>query len=81
MLSDEDKARIKEEEEVKLEVRANVIKNDCCHGRHYCGRYCWLAGLGLLFILAIIIAAFCHHGHSYHYTHTPQNETNQTTAK
>jgi hypothetical protein len=81
MLSDEDKARIKEEEEVKMEVRASIIKDNCCHGCRYCGRHRWLPGLGLLLILAIVIAAFCHHGHSYHYIHATQNEANQTTSK
>ncbi len=80
MLSDEDKAKIREKEEIKMEVRQNARKNQCCFRRH-CGRYHWLAGFGIVVLLLIVMGAFCHHSKDYHYTHIPESHSEQIASE
>lgn len=81
MLSDEDKARIKEEEQIRMDVRKDGIRSYCCHKGHYCDRHCWIRALGVIAVVVLVIGLFCHHGHYYHNDQAPQNQASQTIGK
>jgi hypothetical protein len=67
MLSDDEKARITEEETLRMEARKNAI--DCCfHSNRFCRKHCWLKALGAVVVITLIIGLCCHHGHHYHNT-------------
>ena len=74
MLSDEEKARIREEEEIRMEARKHAIHS----GR--CCRWHWAKALGFAAVLVLIIGLFHHHGYSYCYQPVPQNPAGQATT-
>ena len=72
MLSDEEKVKIREEEEIRMEVRKNAVHS----GR--CGRWHWAKILGVTAVLVLLIGLFHHHGYSYCYQPVQQNPAGQS---
>ena len=69
MLSDEDKVRIREEEEIKMDVRKNTLEKCCCHNGRFCSKHCWIKAAGIVVLIGIVLVICCHHGERYHHTH------------
>jgi len=75
MLNDEEKVKIREEEEIRMDVRKNAVYSGRCHRWH------WAKMLGFVLVLVLILGVFHHHNYSYCYQPLTQNPAGQSSTR
>lgn len=79
MLSDEEKSKITEEEQLRMQVRKDAIEQYCEQSGSRRSKCCRLGrgksiAIGLVLLVIISFACFHHHGH-YHQHHVQVEQT------